>query len=96
MKKLFIAALSLLFLTTGTLTAETHYKLKVDGLVCPFCEYNIEKKVSKLDGISSVKANLKYGTVTLTVADGTPLPEADIHKAITDAGFTLKSITKHQ
>lgn len=96
MKKLAIAALSLLFLIPGALGGESHYKLKVDGLVCPFCEYNIEKKVSKLEGISGVKANLENGTVALTVADGVPFPEADIRKAITDAGFTLKSIAKNK
>ena len=96
MKKLYLITAILFFFSNTAFAGESHYQLKVDGLVCTFCEYNIEKKVSKLEGISAVKANLEDGTVSITVADGATLPEADIRKAITDAGFTLKSIDKHQ
>lgn len=98
MKKLyFILAILVFFLpATAASAAESQYVLQVDGLACPFCQYNIEKNVSKIDGILGVKANLKDGVVTIDVADGAVLPEAEIRKAITDAGFTLKSIEKHQ
>jgi mercuric ion binding protein len=96
MKKLYIITALLLFFSNTAFAEESHYQLKVDGLVCPFCEYNIEKKVGSLEGISDVKANLENGTVSLILAEGTTLPEANIRKAITDAGFTLKSIDQQK
>jgi len=75
--------------------AETHYRLHVDGLVCPFCAYNIEKKLGKLDGVEKVIADLKNGLVYVQVADGKKLPEKIARKEIIDAGFTLRSIDSH-
>ncbi len=67
MKKLyFILAVLVFFLpATAASAAESQYVLQVDGLACPFCQYNIEKNVSKIDGILGVKANLKDGVVTI-------------------------------
>jgi len=96
MRKLYWITAILFFFGNAAFAGESHYTLQVDGLVCPFCEYNIEKKVSQLDGVTGVKANLKDGVVSVKVADGATLPEAAVRQAITDAGFTLKSIDKHQ
>ena len=94
---------SLLALSTAVLliwsahafAAETHYQLQVDGLVCPFCEYNVEKNLGKIEGVKQVKVNLKEGSVAILVADGHTLAEERVRQAITDAGFTLKSIKSH-
>jgi len=91
MKKLITTVLAVLLFSHGVLAAETHYQLQVDGLVCPFCEYNIEKKLSKLDGVLKVKINLKEGVVKVFVADGKTLSEKIVRQEITDAGFTLRS-----
>ena len=69
-----------------------HYQLQVDGLVCPFCAYNIEKNVGRLDGVRDVKADLKEGLVNVLVSQGYSLDEDEVRKTITDAGFTLKAI----
>jgi len=101
MKKSILAILTTVFVSSLTFSsvsaaAETHYKLQVDGLVCPFCEYNVQKKLSKLDGVLKVKANLKEGVVNVLVADGKVLAENKARQELTDAGFTLKSIESHQ
>ncbi len=96
MKKLFILTILLLFWSNISSAAEKHYQLTVNGLVCPFCEFNIEKKLSKIDGVLKVKANLKEGLVSVKMADGKTLPEDIVRQDITDAGFTLKSIKMHQ
>lgn len=95
MKIPFVIALLFLIWSQTGLAAETHYQLQVNGLVCPFCEYNIEKKLGKLDGVERVKANLKEGQVFVLVADGKTLPENIVRQEITDAGFTLLSIDSH-
>ena len=87
-------ALLLIWCSPG-FSAETHYQLQVDGLVCPFCEYNVEKSLGKIEGVKMVEANLKEGTVVILVADGQTVSEERIRQAITDAGFTLQSIEAH-
>ena len=82
--------------TGASFADDTHYLLQVDGLVCPFCVYNIEKKVGKLDGVKKVQTNLKEGLVSVLVADGKTLSEDLVRRTITDAGFTLKSIESHK
>ena len=96
MKKLITTILVLFLWSNAGFAAQTHYLLHVDGLVCPFCEYNVEKKLSKIDGVVEVKANLNEGTVSVLVADGATLAENVVRQTITDAGFTLKSIEIYQ
>lgn len=96
MKVLITAGLALLLYSGVSSAADKHYQLQVNGLVCPFCEYNIQKKLSKIDGVLSVKANLKDGQVNVLVADGKTLPEDTVRQAITDAGFTLQDIEVHE
>ncbi|HFC30582.1 MAG TPA: copper chaperone [Oceanospirillales bacterium] len=92
MKKILMLVL---FLTAFAAAAEqSNYQLQVNGLACPFCEYNIHKKLAKIDGVVDVKVNLKEGLVDVRMQDGIKLPEAQMKQDITDAGFTLKSIKK--
>lgn len=59
----------------------------ISGMMCPHCENRVKKAVSALNGVSDVIADSKSGTCAV-VFDGTD--EADIIKAITDAGYTVK------
>jgi len=90
MKKLIL--INLLLIAFSSMAAESKYQLQVNGLACPFCEYNIHKKLSKIDGVKDVQVNLKQGLVDVLMLDGQKLPETLVKKEITDAGFTLKSI----
>ena len=82
----------LLAVWTGTaaLAATQSYRLKVDGLVCPFCAYGVEKKLGALDGVERLETNIKEGTVVVTMKEGATLDEATAKQAVKDAGFTLK------
>lgn len=85
----------ILFLSVFSAVAEeSSYQLQVNGLACPFCEYNIHKKLSKIEGVTEVKVNLKDGLVDVRMQEGKKLPEAQMKQDITDAGFTLKSVKK--
>ena len=96
MKKLFTIALLTMFWSGVSFAGDTHYQLQVNGLACPFCAYNIEKNVGKLDGIKDVKANLKEGLVSVLVAEGKTLSEEVVRQTITNAGFTLVAIESHE
>ncbi|MDQ3269572.1 MAG: heavy-metal-associated domain-containing protein [Pseudomonadota bacterium] len=50
--------LGLLVLAANALASPASYRLRVDGLACPFCAYGIEKQLSKLDGVARVETDI--------------------------------------
>lgn len=92
----WVLSAALMTWTPLSAAAETHYRLEIDGLACPFCEYGIEKNLFKIEGVEEVETNLKEGTVTVRVADGHAVSEERFRRAITDAGFTLTSVEPHK
>jgi len=72
--------------------AETRqYKLRVDGIACPFCAYGIKKRLREIDGLKEpIEADIKSGTLTVTMAQGKTLSEERARKAVKEAGFTLR------
>lgn len=96
MKAIYVLLAMCCLLTAPPVAADTHYVVEVDGLVCPFCEFTIEKNIGKLDGVKTVEANLKEGTIAVLVAEDKTLDEKALRQAITDAGFSMKSMSSHQ
>ena len=83
--------LSLFILAGAALAAPPAYKLRVDGLACPFCAYGIEKQLSKLDGVARIDVDIAKGAVTVRLNDGATLDEATAKAAVKRAGFTLRT-----
>ena len=75
--------------------ADTCYELRVDGMACPYCAYGIEKKLKAMDGIvdESVAFRLNDGVVRFRAADDAAISEEKLKKLISDAGFTLRSVS---
>ncbi len=82
-------ALSLFLLPVIALAAPAQYQLRVDGLACPFCAYGIEKELNRTDGVKSIRIDINAGTVTVTMAEGATMTEAEAARFVEDAGFTL-------
>jgi mercuric ion binding protein len=79
----------------GSALADDHaYRLRVDGLACPFCAYGIEKKLSSLKGVGKLAFDMEAGVVTVTMADGAVLDEAVARRAVKEAGFTLRGFER--
>ncbi|MFQ5546419.1 MAG: heavy-metal-associated domain-containing protein [Acidiferrobacterales bacterium] len=89
-----ILMLLMLFAPLGAQAETNLYHLKVDGLGCPFCAYGIEKKLSAIDGVESIDVELKKGMVVVTTTEGAALTETQAHKAVKDAGFTLRAFSQ--
>ena len=70
------------------------YRIRVDGLACPFCAYGIEKKLSSLKGVGKLAFDMEAGVVTVTMADGADLDEAVARQAVKQAGFTLRGFER--
>ncbi len=86
--------LGLILISAVALAAPQAFKLILDGLACPFCDYGIEKQLSSVDGVQSVDVDIKAGVVIVTMADGVTLDETEARKAVKDAGFDLRSFER--
>ncbi len=82
-------ALSLLVVSLAAFAAPTLYQLRVDGLACPFCAYGIEKELKRTEGVEGIDIDINAGIVTVTMADGAVMTEAQASQIVEDAGFTL-------
>ncbi len=78
-----------LLLPVAVFAAQTQYQLRVDGLACPFCAYGIEKELKRTNGVESLEIDINAGIVTVTMAEGAAMTEAQASRIVEDAGFTL-------
>jgi copper chaperone CopZ len=90
----FLLAAALLAVAASS-TAAT-IEMTVNGLVCAFCAQGIEKKLKKFPATAEVVVNLEHRLVALALKDGQDIADADLRKALTDAGYTVKSISRSE
>ena len=91
-----VLILGLVLMSVSAFAAQQAYKLRVDGLACPFCAYGIEKKLNAIKGVQGVEVDIATGIVSVTMAEGTTLDEAVAKKAVKDAGFSLRGFERAQ
>ena len=94
-KRIVQIAILAIGLTLGmapAMAAPQAYKLRVDGLSCPFCAYGIEKKLGAVKGVQRIDVDIASGTVAVTMAEGATLDETTAKKAVKEAGFSLRSL----
>lgn len=72
----------------------TTIQMTVNGLVCAFCAQGIEKKLRKFPATSDVVVNLEHRLVAVGLKDGQDIPDEALRKALTDAGYTIKTIER--
>jgi len=85
-----VLVLSLVLMSVSAFAAQQAYKLRVDGLACPFCAYGVEKKLNAIKGVQRIEVDIATGIVAVTMAEGATLDEATAKQAVKDAGFTLR------
>lgn len=81
--------------TTNTIRKEDNMGNKIfsiEGMTCASCAQTVEKATSKLPGVKEATVNLATEKMIVQF-DESSLTEADIQKAVTDAGYTAKSNT---
>lgn len=69
-------------------------EMKVHGLVCGFCAQGIEKVLRRNPATEGVMVSLEHKLVVVTTRQGTDISDAELAKAITEAGYSLKGITR--
>ena len=99
-KKLFIAGVLLLIVlllalpvwAQGARTVE----MQVDGLVCAFCAQGINKKLRALPQTADVLVSLEHHLVALTLKPETELSDETLRAALTESGYTVRSIQRSE
>ncbi len=92
-RSLLLAGILLASLSFGATSAMAKvYTIWVDGLACPFCSYGIEKQLSKLPGVATLKTSIKAGTVTLKTKGNQKIAESELRAAVDRAGFSVRKI----
>ena len=70
-------------------------RVNVKGLACPFCAYNIEKRVKKLDGVdrkAPFNVSLERGVASFTWKPSIPFGPSVVNEQVKKAGFTPGTI----
>lgn len=93
MKKLIQSVVALAVLVSASAAAAT-IEMHVNGLVCAFCAQGIEKKLRKLPATADVVVSLEQRLVAVALKDGQDIPDSDLRKALTDAGYTVTGIER--
>jgi copper chaperone CopZ len=89
-------ALALTLLAVAASSGATTIEMTVNGLVCAFCAQGIEKKLKKLPATAEVLVNLEHRLVAVALKDGLDITDAELRKALTDAGYTVKAISRSE
>ena len=92
MKRIFVA-----IMVSGAFAIPAqakNIKMEVNGLVCAFCAQGIEKKLKKYPATAEVVVNLEHRLVAVSLKEGQDISDAELRKALTDAGYTVKSIER--
>ena len=90
-RKIILLLISLLLSSGASLAGETRYEMRVDGLVCPYCAYGIEKKLMAIQGVLEIDVDLQNGLVVVAAADTVRFTDIQLTNLFNDAGFTFRS-----
>ena len=70
-------------------------ELSVDGMTCGHCVMSVSEELREVPGVKNVEVLLNSGaTSKVTVLTDTPLDDAALSDAVSEAGFTLVGISR--
>ncbi|MFQ5963750.1 MAG: heavy-metal-associated domain-containing protein [Candidatus Scalinduaceae bacterium] len=67
-------------------------QVKLDGLVCTFCAYNLEKKLKRIEAVEDLKILVNAGLAEFKIKEGKSIDVDEIKKAVKDGGFTPREM----
>ena len=71
-------------------------RLKVDGMVCPFCAYGLEKRLEEIASIDAVLIRISDGLVQIRTKEGQELTDEALTDVVRKSGFALTEIERVQ
>lgn len=85
--------ISLLLLASAFARAAT-IEMNVNGLVCAFCAQGIAKQLRKFPATADVIVSLEHKLVAVALKDGQDIPDTELRRALTNAGYSVKAIER--
>jgi copper chaperone CopZ len=92
--KLLPRVLISFLLTAGASAQGATIEMNVNGLVCAFCAQGIEKQLRKFPATADIVVSLEHKLVAVALKDGQDIPDAELRRALTNAGYTVKTIQR--
>ena len=92
MRKLGFCLIALL----ASMANATTIEMKVYGLVCGFCAQGIEKTLRRNSATADVVVSLEHKLVAIETHEGQDISAADLTRALTDSGYSVKGISRTQ
>jgi copper chaperone CopZ len=89
MKKFIFFGIFALLLSMCSKAQFTKASLQATGLTCALCSNAINKAVSKLSFVESVKSDIKNSSFAIVFKANASIEFDDIKKAVEDAGFSI-------
>jgi mercuric ion binding protein len=78
---------------SGLASAKT-IEMDVNGLVCAFCAQGISKTMKTFPASDGVLVSLEHRIVAVHLKDGQDIADAELRKAITNAGYKLVAVRR--
>jgi mercuric ion binding protein len=69
-------------------------RLKVNGMVCPFCAYGLEKRLGEIASVDAVLIRISDGLVQIRTKQDQELTDEVLEDAVKKSGFTLTEIER--
>src|ERR1700683_3632747 len=95
MKLLCRFLISVMIMASASVQAAT-IEMNVNGLVCAFCAQGIDKQLRKFPATADVVVSLEQKLVAVALKDGQDIPDAELRRALRNAGYTVKTIERTQ
>lgn len=68
------------------------YELRVDGMVCAYCAYNVSQRLGQLEGVTAGSVDVDLEAKRVRFHAQCKLSKPMIEEVLTDSGFTVKAI----
>jgi copper chaperone CopZ len=92
--KPLLSLLICVFFAFGASVEAATIEMNVNGLVCAFCAQGIEKQLRKFAATADVLVSLEHRLVAVALKEGQDIPDADLRRALTNAGYSVKTIDR--
>ena len=81
-------------LAPSDVLAGASVRLKVNGMVCPFCAYGLEKRRGEIASVDAVLIRISDGLVQIRTKEDQELTDEVLEDAVKKSGFTLTEIER--
>lgn len=93
LRNLFLS-LTIFLLSANGWAKDFNYQAEVKGMVCAFCAYSVDKKISALPGVDSKSVNVDLKSGLVGFRSQQKVSREALAGVFTESGFTLEKLTE--